>query len=314
MSVQKISTLGLGCWSFGGGFWLDQNYNDSIRTIHTALRAGIRHFDTAQGYGNGRSEQITGQQIRRFSQTIPRETITIASKIFLPPDPSMLRKMVETSLKRLCTTYLDILYIHWPDSKKNHLPYLNTLVDIVDEGLIRSIGVSNFTPELLHQAASRIRISHCQFPSSLLWIRSLHKLGPYCEQNGIKIVTYSPLGLGLLTGKYRTSDDFKSQDRRRNLFYLDTCYRKTYWNLLDTLSCEANKLHTSQSNLALAWAIRQNVSTVLLGARNRMQLEDNLNAYPIDIPEETMQALETASYELDAMIPPNEDNPFFHRW
>ena len=314
MSFPTIRTFGLGCWSFGGGFWLDQDRYDSIRTIHYALRTGIRHFDTAQGYGNGLSEQITGQQIRRFSQTIPRESLTIASKIFLPPDPSMVRKMVETSLRRLCTTYLDVLYIHWPDSKKNHLPYLDAIGNLVEAGLVRSIGASNFTPELLQQATSHVPLGYCQFPSSLLWTRSLRQLGPICEQEKIKMVTYSPIGLGLLTGKYRTSNDFKSQDRRKNLFYFNERYLKAYWNLLDTILSEAHSMQTNPATLALAWAIEQKVSVVLIGARNRMQLEENLQAKSIGIPHKTKQALETAALELDALIPSNEDNPFFHRW
>ncbi|HKM06760.1 MAG TPA: aldo/keto reductase, partial [Sphaerochaeta sp.] len=107
--------LGLGCWQFGPsfGFWNGQDQSDSVRVLHKALRDNIRHFDTAASYGNGRSEQLLGHQLKRFSKTIGREELTIATKI-MPKSPSLVRKDVIKSLSRLCTPYIDILYLHWP--------------------------------------------------------------------------------------------------------------------------------------------------------------------------------------------------------
>lgn len=306
--------FGLGCWSFGGGYWLDQDRQDSIRTIHAALRAGLRHFDTAQSYGNGRSEQIVGQQVRRFAPTISRGDLKIATKILLPPDPKQLKQSVELSLRRLCLDYLDILYIHWPDSSKNHQPYFSELRRLLDAGLVRALGVSNFTPALVSQAAACAPISYCQMPVSLLWRRSLARLGPICDENHIDIIAYSPLGMGLLSGKYLFPAAFKPDDRRSNLFPFQERYAPAYQQLLRILSHEAQTLGTSTSTLALAWAASQNVSLVLLGARTRLQLELNLQAAELSLPESTREKLENASQALDALIPGSEDNPFFHRW
>jgi myo-inositol catabolism protein IolS len=306
--------FGLGCWSFGGGFWLDQDRQDSIRTIHAALRAGIRHFDTAQSYGNGCSEQITGQQVRRFTPLVTRGDLMLATKILLPPGPSQLKPLVELSLRRLCTHYLDILYVHWPDSTKNHQPYFSELKRLLETGLVRALGVSNFTPELLNQACACAPIHYCQMPVSLLWRRSLDQLGPVCEEHGIKIVAYSPLGMGLLSGGHPDAQTFKPEDRRRTLFPFQERYAAVFQQLLKVLEIESRILCTTASTLALAWAASQKVSLVLLGARNRNQLQFNLQAAEFHIPSQTTMKLEAASRDLTDLIPPVEDNPFFHRW
>jgi aryl-alcohol dehydrogenase-like predicted oxidoreductase len=306
--------FGLGCWSFGGGYWLDQDRQDSIRTIHAALRAGIRHFDTAQSYGNGRSEQLTGQQLRRFAPSITRGDLTIATKILLPPNPAQLRNLVELSLRRLCTDYLDILYVHWPDSAKNHRSFFSELQRLLETGLVRAIGVSNFTPELLTEVLSYAPISYCQMPVSLLWRRSLERLGQICHDNAIAIIAYSPLGMGLLSGKYPKAEAFKPQDRRRTLFPFQERYASIYRQLLQVLEQEAEALETTASAVALAWTASQRVALVLLGARSRTQLEENLVAAELTLPGSTVQKLQEVSQALDALIPGSEDNPFFHRW
>ncbi len=221
---------------------------------------------------------------------------------------------MELSLRRLCLDYVDILYIHWPDSTKNHQPYFDELRRLLDTGLARALGVSNFTPALLNQAVACAPISYCQMPVSLLWRRSLARLGPICSANHIGIIAYSPLGMGLLSGKYHAPADFKPDDRRRNLFPLQQRYVPVYQQLMQTLSQEAQSLGTSASTLALAWAAKQKVSLVLLGVRNRPQLELNLQAAELSLPESTLEKLEVASQALDALVPDSEDNPFFHRW
>ncbi|MHC1691608.1 MAG: aldo/keto reductase [Sphaerochaetaceae bacterium] len=309
----RLAAFGLGCWAFGGGFWLDQDPKDSIRTIHAALRADIRHFDTAQSYGNGKSEQIVGQQLRRFKD-IPRESVTIATKIQLPPEPSQVDDLVGISLRRLCTDYLDILYIHWPDSSKFLAPYLKTLGGLVSRGTVRALGVSNFPVDLVQEALATVPIEYCQLPVSLLWRHSLDRLEALCAQHAIRMVAYSPQGMGLLSGCHPTVNDFKPGDWRRNLFCFQDHYLKAYQHLIAVIHTQARQLDTSASNIALSWALQQPVEVVLTGARNRLQLEANLASRQIRLPPETLQKLETASRELDQRLPPEADNPFFHHW
>lgn len=310
----RKATLGLGCWAFGGGYWLDQQRDDSIRTIHAALRGGIRHFDTAQGYGKGLSEQLVGQQLKRFSKEVPREEYCLATKLFLPKSPSEILASVQTSLRRLCTPYVDILYVHWPDSTKDCRPYLQALGRVRAQGLIKHIGVSNFTQPLLQQALEATEISYCQIPLSLLWTRSLRNLAPLCTAHGLRIVAYSPLGLGLLGGRYRSRDDLDAQDLRRRLFPFDTQYVETFHSLLHALEQTALEYATDMATVALAWVLAQPVDTVLTGARTKEQLYANLHGKTIPIAGSHLVALRLIADNLDDLIPPDEDNVFFHRW
>lgn len=310
----RKATLGLGCWAFGGGYWHDQQRDDSIRTLHAALRGGIRHFDTAQGYGKGLSEQLVGQQLKRFSKEIPREEYCLATKLFLPGSPSDIQSSVQTSLRRLCTPYVDILYVHWPDSTKDCRPYLQALGSVRAQGLVKHIGVSNFTQPLLQRALDATEISYCQIPLSLLWTRSLRNLAPLCTAHGLRLVAYSPLGLGLLGGRYRIREDMDAQDLRRRLFPFDTQYMETFHSLLHALEQTALEYATDMATVALAWVLAQSVDTVLTGARTKAQLEHSLEASQFRATYRVWSLVEAAARELDQAIPAQIDNIFFHQW
>lgn len=306
--------MGLGCWAFGGGYWLNQQRDDSIRTLHAALRGGMRHFDTAQGYGKGLSEQLVGQQLKRFSKEIPREEYCLATKLFLPKSPSDILDSVQTSLRRLCTPYVDILYVHWPDSTKDCRPYLQELGRMRALGLTRHIGVSNFTQPLLQQALDATEISYCQIPLSLLWTRSLRNLAPLCATNGLRIVAYSPLGLGLLGGRYRNREDLDRQDLRRRLFPFDAQYVETFHSLLHALEQTALEYATDMATVALAWVLAQPVDTVLTGARTKTQLEHSFEASQFRADPSTWSMVEAVALEFDRAVPVEIDNIFFHHW
>lgn len=312
--IPGQAELGLGCWAFGGGYWLNQQRSDSVKSIHAAVRLGIRHFDTAQGYGKGLSEQIMGQQLRRFRRVAEREDLTIATKLYLPRTPSDIAGSVAVSLRRLCTPYIDILYIHWPDSSKDCRPYLEEMEKLRQTGLVRRVGVANFTLPLLEQAAEAADIGWCQLPVSLLWRRSLDTLGPFCRSRNIRMAGYSPLGLGLLSGRYHSPEDLDPSDKRRQLFPFLNLYRASFHNLLDTLAAEASAYGTDVPTLALAWALSREVAVILTGSRSKEQLISNSRARGIAIGKETLLRLEAVSGEIEALLPSEANNPFFHRW
>ena len=137
------SELGIGCWAFGDEYWTTTDstvsHRETVRVIRAALRAGITHFDTAQGYGNGVSEQVTGQQLRQI-----RRGVSIASKTYLRP-ASTVEKGIEKSLRRLCTDYIDIFYLHWPKPSQDLRPHIEALERARQKGYIRAIGLSNFS-------------------------------------------------------------------------------------------------------------------------------------------------------------------------
>lgn len=311
---MAVPGFGLGCWAFGGEYWPDQDREDSIKTIHAALRSGIRHFDTAQGYGKGRSEQILGQQLRRFRHEISRSEIRIASKLFIPPSPSQVPNLVELSLRRLCTEYLDIMYIHWPDSTKDFRPCVEQLDRIREEGRIRTIGLSNFPEPLVRAALEVTSIEYCQIPLSLVWTRSLDALKKLCGSRKIKIVGYSPLGSGSLSGRYRSEQDFKADDLRRRLFPFAEPYQAAFGELVAQVEELALLHNTDMSTIALAWVLAQPVDTVLTGSRTREQLTRSLGATSCRLSEHSVRLLDAAAARFDACIEPEVDNPFFHHW
>jgi aryl-alcohol dehydrogenase-like predicted oxidoreductase len=307
---MTTTELGLGCWQFGGsfGFWENQNRQDSIKVLHYALRSGLRHFDTAQGYGNGESEQFTGQQLKRFSKSIERSELTIATKI-IAKGPQQVRKDVETSLRRLCTDYIDILYLHWPSSTVPLTPVLDALAQIVQTDMVGSIGLSNFPLELLTSYGD-YPIGYFQMPCNLLWTRGVSQTLSYCKSKNIRTVGYSPLALGLLNGNHEDSP----VDGRKDLYcyspdsYL--LYKALYGKLWD-LSC---KKQCSLSQVALAWSLAQGFDFVLLGARNKLQLQQNLESRNIKLSVQDLHDLSVLANKLAASAPASQDNIFNHRW
>ncbi|MFA5570195.1 MAG: aldo/keto reductase [Sphaerochaetaceae bacterium] len=306
--------IALGSWALVEGFDHKQTRKDSLQTLHYALKRNIRHFDTAQGYSNGKSEQLIGHQMRRFRFTIPPKELTIATKIFLPHSPQKIRPLVETSLRRLLLSYIDILYIHWPDSSKEIAPYIEQLTLLQQQGLIRHLGVSNFPSQMVQEVLDLTRIDYIQLPVSLLWRRSLTHLLPLAQKHSIQLVAYSPLMMGLLGGKYRRKEDLASGDIRRSLFPFKGEYIQAYHALLDQIEDIANKSNKSMSDVALQWVASQSIDTLLLGSRTKEQLHSSLHALEGSLNLKEITLLNEASSLLDELISQSEDNPFFHHY
>ncbi len=285
-----------------------------MRTLHAAIRGGIRHFDTAQGYGKGMSEQLLGQQLRRFRNELHRSDYTIATKMFLPSDPAEVAPTVSVSLRRLCTDRIDILYIHWPDSKRDCRPYLEQMETLRRRGIVGSIGVSNFTPALLQSASEVTEIGYCQFPLSLLWMKSLERLSPLCAVRKIKTVAYSPLALGLLSGRYRSAADLAEGDRRRSLFPFSEPCHHAFLDLLEALGVLASQSKTDMATLAFLWVLAQGADIVLTGARTKEQLERVLLSVESRVDSPVFDELTEIARSFGRCIEEHEDNPFFHRW
>ena len=181
---EMFAKLGLGCWAFGEDrYWGTQSHKDSVKTIQAALRGGIKHFDTARSYSNGRSEQITGQQLKNS-----REDVIIATKTtWLPADK--VEKYIDISLKRLCTDWIDILYIHWPKPGTDFRPMMEALEKLRSIGKIKNIGVSNFSIQDMELLKSTGSIDYYQTGYSLIWRFPEKEIIPYCIEKEIKIAS-----------------------------------------------------------------------------------------------------------------------------
>ena len=216
----KASQIGLGTWQFGSkgwGYGTDFNKADAISIVHKALDLGINVIDTAEAYGYGESERIIGEAIKEYD----REKIIITTK-FLPMAirPSAVVKALNKSLERLNTGYIDIYLIHWP------APWLvgrvlNHMEKMVDEGLIRHIGISNFNLKRLQKAQNKMqnhRVQVDQVNYSIARNKAKNDLLPYTQREKITLMAYSPIGQGWLTGKYTAGDSPGGVRRRNRLF------------------------------------------------------------------------------------------------
>ncbi len=304
---MKLAKLGLGCWAFGGDwYWGRQSHNDSVKTIQAALRGGIKHFDTARSYSNGRSEQITGQQLKNN-----RKDVIIATKtIWLPADK--VEKYINISLKRLCTDRIDILYIHWPKPGFDFRPMMEALEKIRQAGKIKYIGVSNFSIQDMELLKDTGSIDYYQTGYSLIWRFPEKDIIPYCIEKEIRIVSYSSLAQGIITDNFDISKKFLPEDPRNKLafFYDDSSqYVETFLKAFKEI---ARATGISVSKLALYWSLtRPWMDTVLVGSRNRKQIEENIASLNIHPDPKIMAKITSLSDELLNNMPVR-DNIFNH--
>ncbi len=304
---MELAKLGLGCWAFGEDwYWGSQSHSNSVKTIQAALRGGIKHFDTARSYSNGRSEQITGQQLKHN-----REEDIIATKTtWLPADS--VEKQINISLKRLCTDWIDILYIHWPKPGVDFRPMMEVLEKMRFAGKIKNIGVSNFSIQDIELLKGAGEIDYYQTGYSLIWRFPEKEIIPYCTDKGIKIISYSSLAQGILTDKFDISKRFPPNDPRNKLafFYDDSSQHvKAFLKAFREITLMAE---ISVSKLALYWSLtRPWMDTVLVGSRNRKQIEENISSLNIDPDPEVMLKITALSDELFNNMP-MRDNIFNH--
>ncbi len=302
--------LGLGCWAFGDTYWSVEESNqwrrDAIRAIHAALHAGIRHFDTAQGYGGGISEQITGQQLHKI-----RASVSIASKTFNRPADTVV-KGIEKSLRRLCTDYIDIFYIHWPKPGRDMRPLIEALENTRERGLIRAVGVSNFSAEQIAPLLSAGRIDYCQFGYSLLWRQPELNQVPFCRRHGIRMVTYSSLAQGVLAHSPEWIESLPENDPRRTLLFLQPQVYQQIKSVLLELQHIAGRLNLTPAQLSLAWNLSREWNRyTLFGARTRRQVEECSRAAEIMLPEDTQAQMDALTAPLLQLWPATE-NIFGH--
>lgn len=292
-SDLKVSAIGLGGWQFdfkGWGHSRDFHRDDAIAIIQRALDLGVNFIDTAEIYGRGKSEEIIGEAIQER-----RDEVVIATK-FLPLTlrPSKIRKAVKNSLKRLQIDTIDLYQIHYPVpfvSKKRLLHYME---EMVKEGIIRYIGVSNFSQKLLEKAQTSLKseeIVSNQVKYNMLQRGIEENLLPYARKERISIIAYSPLAQGVLTGKYREQGP-KGGIRRSNRLFAPVNLRRV-WPVLDELERVASAHKGTSAQVAIAWAIQDPTVIAIPGAKSIEQLTSNVEAVELVLSQNELQQLDT---------------------
>jgi aryl-alcohol dehydrogenase-like predicted oxidoreductase len=312
----KISPLTLGCMMFGNKTELD----DTVRIIDRAIDAGINIIDTANVYARGRSEEFTGEALKRNGK---RKDIFLASKVHLPmhdTDGNLrgssrrhIIQQVEDSLRRLQTDYLDLYQIHRPEPTTAIDETLRALDDLVKSGKVRYIGSTTFAGWQVVEAlwASKElglnRFVSEQPPYNLLDRRIERELLPVAETFGLAVIPWSPIGGGLLSGKYRKGQPLPLDSRYTNPNPMQARrFVDRVFDVIEPLSELAVEKSLPLSQLALAWVAQQRgVTSAITGPRTLEQLEDALKAIEVTLTPEDLQ-------RIDAIIPPGTHvGPFY---
>jgi len=301
-SKRKVSQIGLGTWQYSSGWGYGEEYTkeDAIRIIHQAIDSGINLIDTAEAYGFGESERVIGEAIKGYE----REDIIITTKFFpMALRSSAVERALKKSLGRLQTSYIDIYLIHWPNPFR-YVSFLRKMEEFVDEGLIRNIGVSNFSQARLKKAQSKMKkqkIQVNQVNYSLVKNKPEIKLIPYAEKEQIKIMAYSPLAQGWLTGKYTLETKSPKGVRRRNrVFRKKNMKRGTF--LLSTLKEIAKNYQVSVSQVALNWIIRNPVVIAIPGAKSVEQVQSNVAAADFELSAQDVNRIEEAQKNFNPKL------------
>ena len=306
-----VSELCLGCMTFGR----ETDEEDSKRLVGRFLEAGGNFIDTADVYSKGVSEEISGRAIRGV-----RDDVVLATKVRFPMgdgpnDVGLSRKHVtqgcEDSLRRLGTDFIDLYQVHCWDAATPLEETLSALTDLVRAGKVRYVGVSNFTAWQIMKSvcvseANGFERFVCLQPQYSLVERNVeYEILPVCEEGGLGVIPWSPLGGGFLSGKYRRGEEPPEGSRISEAVesmeeYWDRRATERNWRVLDAVGEIAEATGRSYSQIALNWLLRQpTVTAPILGVRTMEQLEDNLGAAGWELDEDQVRRLSEAGAPED---------------
>jgi len=299
----------LGTWAIGGWMWGGTDEAESIRTIHTALDLGVNIIDTAPVYGFGVSEQIVGKALEQYGK---RNEILIATKVGLQwregniyrnSSPARIRQEIEDSLQRLRTDYIDVYQVHWPDPQVPIEETAAVMNQLLEEGKIRAIGVSNFSPAQM-DVFRKIAPIHTSQPPYNLFEREMEKETlSYTESNGITTLAYGSLCRGLLSGKMNLATKFSGDDLRKSDPKFQSPRYAQYLDAAQALSDFARQRYgKTLLALAIRWILDRGHTIALWGARSPSQLDA--------IPETMDWSLDAeAMKQIDLILAKNIKNP-----
>ncbi|MBV6714007.1 aldo/keto reductase family protein [Paenibacillus chitinolyticus] len=301
-SGLKVSEISLGSWLTYGGYVERDN---AVQSIRKAYDLGVNFFDTANVYKQGEAEKVVGDTLKEY----PRESYVLATKAFWPMgegpnDRGLSRKHImeqaHASLKRLGTDYVDIYYCHRYDPETPLEETLRALDDLVTQGKVLYIGVSEWTAAQMADAlglAERYLLDKIVVnqPVYNMFNRYIEKdIIPLGEEKGIGQVVFSPLAQGLLTGKYKSADDIPADSRAAKVETMRGAVTAENIAKVKQLEGIASELELTVGQLALAWILRQpNVASALVGASRPEQVEQNVKANGVKLAADVLERIES---------------------
>lgn len=299
-SDLSIGVMGLGCMGMSE-FYGDADDQNSIAVIHRALELGVNFFDTSDLYGHGENEKLLK---KAFVDAGKRDQAVIATKFGiwrddnrqwrgLRGDAEYVRQACDNSLQRLGIETIDLYYQHRVDPEVPIEETIGAMAELVKEGKVRYLGLSEANSEQIRRAHAVHPISALQTEYSL-WTRHVEEdILETCQELGITFVAYSPLGRGFLTGKYKSQDAFEDGDwRRENPRFSEENMAKNS-ALVETVEAIAQEKDVTPAQVALAWVHAQNEDITSIPGTKRMKyLEENVGALQVDLSSDDLSRLD----------------------
>jgi aryl-alcohol dehydrogenase-like predicted oxidoreductase len=302
-----VSSLGVGVWSWGDktywGYGKNYTREDVTRAYHACLDAGLNFFDSAEIYGSGASESLLGECSREDGRPI-----IIASKFAPLPNRFSARTLLralDASLERLGVTHIDLYQIHFPYTVLKANDLMDALAEAVRSGKVRSVGVSNYSAELMHKAYARLARHELPLASNQVHYSLLHRnpesngVLDVCRELNVALIAYSPLEQGLLTGKFRISNPdviLPGVMRRMQIRGFRNSERLKMEPLLQTMETIGQAHNKTISQVALNWLIAKDELIIPIpGAKNERQARENAGAMGWRLTSEEQSQIDLAS-------------------
>lgn len=304
----EVSALGLGCMgmSFGLGQAIDEK--DGIKLIHEAIEKGVTFFDTAEVYGPFANEILVGKALAPH-----REQVVIATKFGFNIDsngvqhqnppldsrPEHIREVVEASLKRLQTDYIDLLYQHRVDPNVPIEETAGAVKELIEAGKVKYFGLSEAGVDVIRRAHAVQSVTALQSEYSLWWREPETEIFPVLEELGIGFVPFSPLGKGFLTGKIDANTEFDKTDFRNTVPRFSEENRKANQSLVELIAKFAEAKNATPAQIALAWVLAQkDWIAPIPGTTKLHRLEENLGAVDVELSAEDLRKLDNLTAQV----------------
>ncbi|GAB3219957.1 aldo/keto reductase [Algoriphagus aestuariicola] len=304
-SGLEVSALGLGCMGMSFGYTPIPDRKEMIALIHKAVEMGITFFDTAEVYGPFTNEELVGDSLKSF-----RGQVAIATKFGfkaaqdgkwseLDSRPENIRRVAESSLKRLKTDVIDLFYQHRVDLNVSIEDVAGTVKDLIQEGKVKHFGLSEAGAETIRRAHAVHPVAALQSEYSLWHRKPEQEIMTTLEELGIGFVPFSPLGKGFLTGKIDESTQFDKADFRNTLPRFQEENRKANQAMVDLVKAIAIQKNATPAQVALAWLLAQKPWIVPIPGTTKLhRLEENLGGVNVDLNLQDLHQINEASLRI----------------